>query len=107
MRWAGETETPDATRPPGQWNQLFLRISPKGCEVSMNGVMYYQFRLGDKRWDELVAKSKFAQFPGFGKAGEGYICLQDHGNLISFRNIKIRELSEDGSIASPVSKSSH
>jgi glucose/arabinose dehydrogenase len=102
MRWAGETETPDATRPPGQWNQLFLRISPKGCEVSMNGVMYYQFRLGDKRWDELVAKSKFAQFPGFGKAGEGYICLQDHGNLISFRNIKIRELSEDGSIASPV-----
>ncbi|MFN7629086.1 MAG: DUF1080 domain-containing protein, partial [Pirellula sp.] len=46
MRWAGETETPDATRPPGQWNQLFLRISPKGCEVSMNGVMYYQFRLG-------------------------------------------------------------
>jgi glucose/arabinose dehydrogenase len=102
MRWAGETEIPDATRPPGEWNQLFLRISPRGCEVSMNGVVYYQFRLGDDRWKELVAKSKFAQFPGFGAAGEGYISLQDHGNAISFRNIKIRELKDDGSIDSPV-----
>jgi glucose/arabinose dehydrogenase len=102
MRWAGETEIPDATRPPGEWNQLFLRISPRGCEVSMNGVVYYQFRLGDDRWNELVKKSKFAQFPGFGSAGEGYICLQDHGNKVAFRNIKIRELADDGSITPPV-----
>jgi len=102
MRWAGETEIPDATRGPGEWNQLFLRISPRGCEVSMNGVVYYQFKLGDKRWDELVEKSKFSKFPGFGKAGEGYICLQDHGNLVSFRNIKIRELADDGAISPPV-----
>lgn len=102
MRWAGETEIPDATRPPGEWNQLFLRISPRGCEVSMNGVVYYQFRLGDDRWKDLVGKSKFKEFPGFGSAGEGYICLQDHGNKVAFRNIKIRELADDGSIASPV-----
>ena len=102
MRWAGETEIPDATRPPGQWNQLFLRISPRGCEVSMNGVVYYQFNLGDKRWDELVAKSKFSKFPGFAKAGQGHVCLQDHGNPVSFRNIKIRELSDEGTIAPPV-----
>jgi glucose/arabinose dehydrogenase len=101
-RWAGETEIPDATRPPGEWNQLFLRISPRGCEVSMNGVSYYQFRLGDDRWKDLVSKSKFAQYPGFGAAGEGYVSLQDHGNAISFRNIKIRELKEDGSIDPPV-----
>jgi glucose/arabinose dehydrogenase len=100
--WAGEKETPDATRPPGQWNQLYLRISPAGCEVSMNGVMYYQFRLGDDRWNNLVAKSKFAKYPNFGNAGEGYLCLQDHGNWIAFRNIKIRELGSDGSAKSPI-----
>jgi len=99
--WAGEKETPDATRPPGQWNQLYLRISPAGCEVSMNGVVYYQFRLGDERWDRLVAKSKFAQYANFGKAGDGHLCLQDHGNWIAFRNIKIRELAEDGSAKLP------
>jgi glucose/arabinose dehydrogenase len=100
--WAGEKETPDATRPPGQWNQLYLRISPAGCEVSMNGVMYYQFRLGDDRWKNLVAKSKFAKYPNFGNAGEGYLCLQDHGNWIAFRNIKIRELGSDGSAKAPI-----
>lgn len=68
----------------------------------MNGVVYYQFQLGDDRWNQLVAKSKFAAFPGFGKAGEGYICLQDHGDKVSFRNIKIRELAEDGSASPPI-----
>lgn len=100
--WAGEKEIPDSTRPPGQWNQLNLRISPLGCEVSMNGIAYYQFRLGDDRWNQLVAKSKFAQYANFGKAGEGHLCLQDHGNWIAFRNIKIRELKEDGTAKSPI-----
>ncbi len=92
----------DATRPAGQWNQIFLRISPKQCEVSMNGQQYYTFKLGDKKWDELVAKSKFGAFPTFGKAGEGHICLQDHNNLVSFRNIKVRELADDGSVQQPI-----
>jgi glucose/arabinose dehydrogenase len=68
----------------------------------MNGLQYYTFKLGDKKWDELVAKSKFAAFPGFGKAGEGHICLQDHNNLVSFRNIKVRELSEEGESEQPI-----
>jgi glucose/arabinose dehydrogenase len=98
VNWAGEKKAPDASKPAGEWNQLFLRISPKQCEVSLNGVVYYQFKIGDKKWDELVAKSKFAAFPNFGKAGEGHICLQDHGNLVAFRNIKIRELDANGAV---------
>ncbi len=94
--WVKETGTLDSTRPAGEWNQIFLRIAANQCEVSMNGALYYRFKLGDKKWNELVAKSKFAKFPGFGAAGEGFICLQDHNDVVSFRNIKIRELAEDG-----------
>lgn len=104
-KWTADIEKAgalDATRPAGQWNQLFLRISPNQCEVSMNGQMYYTFKLGDKKWNDLVAKSKFAAFPTFGKAGEGHICLQDHNNLVAFRNIKVRELADDGSVRQPI-----
>ncbi len=92
----------DATRPAGQWNQLFVRISPLQSEVSVNGALYYKFKIGDDTWRKAVEKSKFAQFPGFGAAGEGHICLQDHGNLVSFRNIKIREVANDGSVQQPI-----
>ncbi len=100
--WVKETGIIDSTRPAGEWNQLFLRIDPNQCEVSMNGALYYRFKLGDQKWKELVSKSKFANFPGFGAAGEGHICLQDHGNLVSFRNIKVRELPQDRPVAQPV-----
>jgi glucose/arabinose dehydrogenase len=103
-KWIGdkESEMLDATRPAGQWNQLFLRIHPNQCEVSMNGQLYYTFKLGDKKWNDLVAKSKFATYSTFGKAGEGHLCLQDHNSLVSFRNIKVRELAEDGSVQQPI-----
>lgn len=100
--WTGETGSLDATRPVGQWNNIFLRIAPNQCEVAMNGNLYYRFKIGNKDWKQRVAKSKFAKFEGFGAAGEGHICLQDHGNLVSFRNIKVRELADDGSAPQPI-----
>ena len=95
-------ETIDATRPAGQWNQLYVRIAPNQCEVSLNGVMYYRFKLGDQQWKDLVAKSKFANIAGFGAAGEGHLCLQDHGDLVSYRNIKIRKLGDDLTVPQPI-----
>ncbi|MFM7185399.1 MAG: family 16 glycoside hydrolase [Planctomycetota bacterium] len=103
-KWAREMELEqglpapeivDATRPAGEWNQLTLRVSAGGCEVCVNGFVYERFTIGSKDWDERVAKSKFAAFPGFGKAGKGHICLQDHGDEVAFRSIKIRDLSAD------------
>jgi glucose/arabinose dehydrogenase len=83
-------EMDDATRPAGQWNQLYLRIAKKDCEVQLNGVSYFHFNMNSKDWTERIAKSKFAKYPEFGKTGKGHICLQDHGNMVSYRNIKIR-----------------
>lgn len=92
----------DATRPAGEWNQIFLRISPNQCEVSMNGQLYYRFKLGDDDWKEALAKSKFANLENFGSAGKGHICLQDHGNVVAYRSIKIRKIEEDGSVPQPI-----
>lgn len=96
------TDMDDATRPVGEWNHIYLRISPRQCEVAVNGVSYYYFHKGDEEWNKRVAASKFAAFPQFGKATKGHICLQDHGDVVAFRNIKLRELSEDGSVADPL-----
>ncbi len=102
-RWAKVKKVPDAAKPAGEWNQLYIRIDPGGqSEVCMNGVLYYRFKLGDKKWDDLVAKSKFGKFPGFAKAGEGHICLQDHGDEVAYRNIKVRELGPGGSVPQPI-----
>jgi hypothetical protein len=80
----------DAAKPAGEWNELRILITPEKCATWMNGKLYYEFVKGSKDWDERVAKSKFAKMEGFGKATSGHICLQDHGNLVSYRNIKIR-----------------
>src|SRR5262245_60008804 len=58
----------------------------------MNGTKYCEYVIGSDDWLERVAKGKFATAPLFGQASRGYICLQDHNNLVSFRNIKLREI---------------
>lgn len=80
----------DATRPAGQWNELRILITPERCEHWMNGVKYCEYVKGSDDWNERVAKSKFGKMPSFGKPTKGHICLQDHNNPVSFRNVKIR-----------------
>lgn len=82
----------DATKPAGEWNQLRIVISPAKCEHYMNGKKYFEYQIGSDDWNARLAKSKFAKFANFGKFDTGHICLQDHGNLVAYRNIKIRPL---------------
>lgn len=82
----------DATKPAGQWNSMRIVIAPKGQKsaVYMNGQKYYEFEKRGADWDEKVKQSKFKDMPGFGKQTKGHICLQDHGDEVAYRNIKIR-----------------
>ena len=84
----------DATKPAGEWNTLRIKLAPAGqkSEVYMNGQKYYEFEKGSADWDAKVKKSKFGSMANFGKPTKGYISLQDHGDLVAYRNIKIREL---------------
>ncbi|MFV0446540.1 MAG: family 16 glycoside hydrolase [Planctomycetaceae bacterium] len=84
------------------WNEIYLRIAPKQCEICLNGVRYAQFQLGSKDWNQRVGQSKFSKLENFAKLAKGHICLQDHGNVVAFRNIKVRALPADGSVQDPV-----
>ncbi len=92
----------DTFRGAGEWNHLYLKITPGAGQVMLNGVVYSQFQLGSDDWKNRVAQSKFKEFPEFGGAGTGHICLQDHGNLVAFRNIKVRKLPASGIPKDPV-----
>ena len=89
----------NATKPAGEWNHLRILLAPKGqkSSVYMNGKKYYEFDKGSKDWDERVAKSKFKDMPGFGKQTKGYIALQNHGDEVEYRNIKIRVIEGNSS----------
>lgn len=78
--------------PGGQWNAARLIVNGKHVEHWLNGVKLLEYELGSRDWDSKVAASKFKPHPRFGKNAVGHIGLQDHGNVVAYRNIKIRAL---------------
>ena len=58
----------------------------------LNGVKIVEYELRTAEWQELVAESKFNDWPAYGKARRGHIGLQDHGDRVALRNIKIKPL---------------
>ena len=79
-------------KPAGQWNQVRLVVQGNHVEHWLNGRKIVDYELGSADWLARVARSKFAEWPEYGKAAEGFIGLQDHGNRAAFRNIRIRVL---------------
>ncbi|MEZ4455178.1 MAG: DUF1080 domain-containing protein [Gemmatimonadales bacterium] len=82
-----------ATKPIGEWNSARVLIEHNHVQHWLNGVKMADYELGGADWKERVAKSKFNQWPEYGTAAEGVIGLQDHGDWVAFRNIKIRPIS--------------
>jgi hypothetical protein len=84
---------PDSmVRPVGEWNQARIVVNGNDVEHWLNGTQVAHYVLGSLDWAGRVAKSKFKQWPSYGKAPKGYIALQDHGDWVAYRNIKIRVL---------------
>jgi hypothetical protein len=74
------------------WNRGSIIVNGNKVQHWLNGQMTVEYERGNEAWKELVETSKYKSFPGFGEVEEGRILLQDHGNLVSFKNIKIREI---------------
>jgi hypothetical protein len=83
---------PGVAKPAGEWNEGRIAVNGSKVEHWLNGQKIVEYELGSADWKELVAKSKFNEWPEYGKAAEGHVGLQDHGDPVWFRNIKIREL---------------
>jgi len=79
-------------KPAGQWNQVRLIVNGRHVEHWLNGVRMLQYELYSPDWEMKVRDSKFAAHPKYGRNEEGYIGLQDHGDWVAFRNIKIHVL---------------
>ena len=82
----------DVTRPVGEWNEVRLVVKGSHVEHWMNGTKLLEYELWSPDWEKLYQASKFAKMPKYGRNKRGHIVIQDHGNPVWFRNIKIRPL---------------
>lgn len=82
----------DVTRKPGKWNSTRIVVKGPHVEHWLNGVKLLQYELWSDDWKQRVAASKFSAWPPYGIARTGHIALQDHGDWVAYRKIRIRRI---------------
>jgi hypothetical protein len=80
------------SKPAGEWNTAKIVVRGNHVEHWLNGTKVVDYEFGSPEWTKLVAENKFKAWPIYGKAARGHIVLQDHGNVVEFRNIRIKDL---------------
>jgi hypothetical protein len=76
----------------GEWNRARIIVQGKHVEHWLNGFKTVEYERATQMWRALVSHSKYTPWLNFGEAETGHVLLQDHGNRVSFRSIKLREL---------------
>lgn len=83
---------PENVKPAGEWNSVRLVVADGEVQHWQNGEMLLSYQNKGPEWESMIADSKFKDFDGFGQSTSGKISLQDHGDPVWYRNIRIREL---------------
>lgn len=79
-------------KPAGEWNAVRIVVDGAHVQHWLNGTRVVDYELWSDEWEALVAATKFADWPGYGRAAAGHIALQDHGDVVAYRSIRIKEL---------------
>jgi hypothetical protein len=82
----------DATRPAGEWNQARILVRGAHVEHWLNGQKIVEYELWSPDWEARVAQCKWKDRPDYGRRRSGRIALQDHGDRVAFRNLRIQRL---------------
>lgn len=82
----------ETVKPAGEWNELTLIVNEGHVEHWLNGTKVVEYQLWSPEWEALYQESKFTKWPMYGRGKIGHIALQDHGDKVWFRNIKIKRL---------------
>lgn len=79
-------------KPAGEWNAVRLVVNGNHVEHWLNGTQVVTYELGSADWQAKKAASKFGTVPGYGAFARGHLALQDHGDRVAYRRIRLREL---------------